>query len=70
MVRSLITREEFIQKYSLTLENFNHLCGEKLVIPVKFGLQTFVLRDYSNLMMENAILQAEMDAGLHSSRRR
>jgi hypothetical protein len=65
MPKVLITVEEFMDRYSVSHENFDFLVRTGELTPFKWGLQTFLDFERADLMVCNTIMMAEMAAGLH-----
>ena len=65
MTKILITAEEFTDRYSVSPENFNHLAFTREIIPFKWGIQTFLNFEDVEMKMCQALMKAEMAAGVH-----
>lgn len=65
MSKVLITVEEFMDRYSISPENFQSLVRSRELIPFKWGLQTFLDFERTEIAVCNRIMMAEMAAGLH-----
>ncbi len=68
MPRKIISTHEFMNLFSISRSNFEYLVQSKELIPFEIGNQTFLDLDSIDLMIENAIMLAEMKAGFHQPR--
>lgn len=61
--RLLITKEDFMERFSISRENFQHLVKEREIVPFRWGMQTFLLVSDINLSICNIYMHAQMKAG-------
>lgn len=64
--RLFITKENFMEKFSISRENFQHLVKEREIVPFRWGMQTFLLLDDVDLAICNIYMHAQMKAGFHN----